>query len=147
VKKIAITALLAMLTAGAYAQFSNPADDIPAYNAQPPAKGTKIPPIMTGQQLTGSYFQYPWQVRVYQAAAKIPAVLFQLPCYCRCDRELGHNSLHSCFEGTHGAACSTCAKEAFFAYKMTKAGKTPKQIREAIERHEFEAIDLQIAGM
>src|SRR5690348_17686746 len=35
-------------------------------------------------------------------ALPIPVVLHQQPCYCYCDR-MGHNSLHSCFEGTHGA--------------------------------------------
>ena len=54
-------------------------------------------------------FQYPWQKKVYEDAAKVPNVLYQLPCYCHCDRALGHASLHSCFEGMHGAECSTCA--------------------------------------
>ena len=53
---------------------------------------------MSGQQLTGRFFSHPYQVTVYKMAAKIPAVLSQQPCYCRCDQALGHNSLHSCFE-------------------------------------------------
>jgi hypothetical protein len=73
----------------------------------------------------------------------IGSVLYQLPCNCRCDRSLGHTSLRSCFEGLHGTECDTCAKEAFFAYSQTKAGKTPAQIRAAIARHEYEAIDLE----
>jgi hypothetical protein len=135
--------VIATVTAVGYAQWSNPADDIPAYNSQPPTKGTKLPPIMSGSQLTGEYFHYPWQVQVYKEAATIQPVLYQLPCYCRCDRAMGHSSLHSCFEGTHGAICSTCAKEGHFAYLMTKRGETPQQIRGAIERKEFESIDLQ----
>jgi hypothetical protein len=135
--------LIGTLTVGGYAQWSNPADDIPAYNSQPPAKGTKLPPILSGSQLTGDYFRYPWQVKVYKEAATIQPVLHQLPCYCRCDKALGHNSLHSCFEGTHGAICSTCAKEEHYAYLMTQQKKTPKQIRDGIERKEFESIDLQ----
>ena len=55
---------------------------------------------------------------------------------------MGHNSLHSCFETTHGAACSTCAKEAVYAYNMTRQGKTPQQIRDGIERGEWQSIDL-----
>lgn len=144
VKRSLLSLLLAMMTAAAFAQWSNPGDDIPAYNAQPPK--AKLPPILHGAQLQSSPFRYPWQVKVYQQAAKIPAVLHQLPCYCRCDRALGHNSLHSCFENTHGAECSTCAKEAFYAYKMTQQGKTPKQIREGIERKEHESIQLESAG-
>jgi hypothetical protein len=135
--------LAGTLTLAGYAQWSNPADNIPAYNSEPPAKGATLPPIMAGTQLTGSYFRYPWQVKVYKEAANIQPVLYQLPCYCRCDKALGHTSLHSCFEGTHGAECSTCAKEEHYAYVMTKQGKTPTQIREGIERKEFESIDLQ----
>jgi hypothetical protein len=125
----------------ASAQSSDSSDQqVPAYNAQPPAK--QLPAILSGQQLTGPYFHYAWQRKVYLLAAKIPAVLHQLPCYCRCDRALGHNSLHSCFEGTHGAVCSTCAKEAAYAYNMTRQGKTAKQIREGIEHGDWQQIDL-----
>jgi hypothetical protein len=135
--------LTGALTVAGYAQWTNPADDIPAYNSQPPAKGTKLPPILSGNQLTGPNFHYPWQVTVYKEATTIQPVLHQLPCYCRCDRALGHNSLHSCFEGTHGAECSTCAKEEHYAYIMTQRKMTPQQIRAGIERKEYESIDLQ----
>ncbi|HUB30325.1 MAG TPA: CYCXC family (seleno)protein [Terracidiphilus sp.] len=131
------------LTAVSYAQFSNPAEDVPAYHAAAPLKVVALPPILSGAKLTGENFSYPWQVHVYQDAAKVSSVLYQLPCYCRCDRALGHTSLRSCFEGLHGTECSTCAKEGFFAYQQTKLGKTPAQIREAISRHEFESIDLE----
>jgi len=139
--------LIGALTVVGYAQWSNPADEVPAYNSQPPAKGTTLPPVLSGNQLSGDYFKYPWQVKVYKEAATIQPVLHQLPCYCRCDRAMGHNSLHSCFEGTHGAVCSTCAKEEHYAYLMTQKKMTPKQIREGIERKEYEALDLQtVAG-
>jgi Protein of unknown function with PCYCGC motif len=141
-KRILLTAALGLITAAGYAQWTNPGDDIPAYHPAEPANTAKLPPILSGKQLTGEYFRYPWQVKVYQEAAKVPSVLYQLPCYCRCDRALGHTSLHSCFEGTHGAICSTCAKEGAYAYKMTKLGWTPKQIRAGIERKEYEQIDL-----
>jgi hypothetical protein len=134
--------LIGTLTMAGYAQWSNPADDIPAYNAQPPVKGTPLPAILSGSQLTGDNFRYPWQVKVYKEAATIQPVLHQLPCYCRCDRAMGHNSLHSCFEGTHGAECSTCAKEEHYAYVMTQCKMTPAQIREGIERKEYESVDL-----
>src|SRR5271170_2415033 len=96
--------LIATLTVAGYAQWSNPADEVPAYNSQPPAKGTKLPPVLSGSQLTGDYFHYPWQVKVYKEAATIQPVLFQLPCYCRCDRAMGHHSLHSCPVGPLEAA-------------------------------------------
>lgn len=143
-KRMLLSLVMGLATAGAFAQWSNPGDDVPAYNSQPPT--AKLPPLLLGSQLTGPSFRYPWQTRVYQMAAKIPGVLHQLPCYCRCDRALGHNSLHSCFENTHGAECSTCAKEAVYAFRLSKQGKTAKQIREAIEQKEYEPIDLDKIG-
>jgi hypothetical protein len=139
-RRIATLAALALLTVAAYAQWRNPANDVPAYNAAPPRAA--LPPILSGSQLTGEDFQRPFQARTYQMAAKIPAVLHQMPCYCHCDRALGHNSLHSCFESHHGAECSTCLKEAVFAYRQTKLGKTPTQIRAAVERGEWMNVDL-----
>lgn len=129
-----------------HAQWTDPAQDVPAYHAGAPAKGQTLPPILSGNQLTGQFFREKWQIAVYKEAAQIPNVLYQLPCYCRCDRELGHTSLHSCFEGTHGAICATCAMEGAYAYKMTKAGRTPRQIREGIERGDYRSIDLDALG-
>jgi hypothetical protein len=147
-KKIALSLMLGLLTVAGYAQWSNPGDDVPAYNSQPPRAGAKLPAVLAGNQLTGDNFRYAWQVQVYHEAAKVPAVIHQLPCYCRCDRALGHNSLHSCFEGLHGAECSTCAKEAHYAYMMTKQGKSVKEIREGIIRKDYEQISLEsLKGM
>jgi len=130
------------LTAASYAQWSNPAEDIPAYHPAAPLHVGALPPILAGTRLTGENFRYPWQTHVYQQVAKVSGVVYQLPCNCRCDRALGHTSLRSCFEGLHGTECSTCAQEGFFAYQQTKLGKTPAQIRAAIARHEYEKIDL-----
>lgn len=140
-KRIVTLCGVALLTLAAGAQWSNPAQDVPAYNAAAPSK--PLPAILSGKQLTGPYFAHPYQVRAYEMAQKIPAVLHQLPCYCRCDRTFNHNSLHSCFEGTHGAACSTCMKEAVYAYQQTKQGKTPSQIRAAIERGDWMNLNLE----
>jgi hypothetical protein len=135
--------VVATVTAGSYAQWSNPADDVPAYHPSAPLKFAPLPPIMSGSQLSGENFRFAWQVHVYQQVAKVSGVVFQLPCNCRCDRALGHTSLRSCFETLHGTECSTCAKEGFYAYQQTKLGKTPEQIRAAIARHEYESIDLE----
>ena len=132
------------LTAMSYAQWSNPADDVPAYHPSAPLKVTALAPILSGARLSGPNFRYAWQVHAYQDAAKIGNVLYQLPCYCRCDRELGHTSLRSCYEGLHGSECSTCAKEGFYAYQKTRAGWSPAQIRAGIERQEYQSIDLDL---
>ena len=136
-------AVVFVLTAASYAQWSNPADDVPAYHPSAPLKVSTLPPILSGSKLTGQNFQYAWQKHVYQQVAQVAGVAYQLPCNCRCDRALGHTSLRSCFEGLHGTECSTCAQEGFFAYQQTKLGKTPAQIRAAIARHEYEKIDLE----
>ena len=136
---------VACVTLAASAQFGDSANDIPAYNAAPPTH--PLPAVLHGAQLTGPYFSHPYQITLYKMAAKIPGVLHQQPCYCHCDRELGHNSLHSCFETTHGAACATCMKEAAYAYAQTRKGRTPAQIRAAIERGEFNSVDLEKATL
>ena len=141
-KRTLAAASLFIITIASYAQWSDPGADLPAYHAQAPARGAKLPPVLAGDQLTGEYFRYPWQKKVYEQAAQVQRVIYQLPCYCRCDKALGHQSLHSCFEGTHGAVCSTCAKEGAYAFKMTKLGKTPAEIRAGIEKKDYESIDL-----
>ena len=142
-RRWAAAIILATATAISYAQWSNPADDIPAYHATAPLKISSLPPSLSGTQLSGENFRYGWQKHVYEQAAKVSTVLYQLPCNCRCDRALGHTSLRSCFEGLHGTECSTCAKEGLFAYQQTKLGKTPAQIRTAIAHRDYESIPLE----
>ncbi len=137
--------LCALVAVAASAQWSNSIDDVPAFNSTAPTKS--MPPILTGTQLTGPYFSHAYQVTVYKMAAKIPGVLWQQPCYCRCDREMGHTSLESCFSGTHGAACATCMKEGMYAYQQTKLGHTPAQIRMGIERGDWMKLDLDKAAL
>lgn len=144
--RIWLTVAIALTCVAASAQWTDPAFDIPAFHTRPPARSVTLPPILHGKQLTGPNFFLPWQVKVYEDAAKISSVLYQLPCYCHCDRALGHQSLRSCFEGLHGAECDTCAKEGFYAYEMTRKGWTSAQIRAGIERGEWQKIDLNMAG-
>src|SRR5436305_15256320 len=118
---------------------------VPAFHQGPPAVGAKLPPILGKEQLWGENDQYPFQSHSYQIAAKIQPILYQMPCYCYCDR-MGHKSLHSCFENTHGAQCATCMKEVFYAYQMSKQHMTPEQIRKGIIAGEWKQIDLQSAA-
>src|SRR5689334_22290586 len=118
---------------------------IPAYNAGSPAKGTKLPPILAKFELWGADAQNVYQTHAYELAAKIPNVLHQQPCYCYCDR-MGHNSLHSCFESTHGAQCATCLKELYYSYAEFKKGKTASQIRKGIIAGDWKQVDLQTAA-
>ena len=118
---------------------------VPAYNAAPPPKGTKLPPVLTKADLWGADAQYPYQTHAYELAAKIPSVLHQQPCYCYCDR-MGHNSLHSCFENTHGAQCATCLKELYYSYQQHQKGKTAAQIRAGIIKGEWKQVNLDTAA-
>jgi len=137
---------LFLVTLTMSAQWADPSqDDVPAFNAAPPAKGTKLPPILTKDQLWGADAQYPYQTHAYELASKIPVVLHQQPCYCYCDR-MGHNSLHSCFENTHGARCATCLKELYYSYQQNKNGKTAAQIRAGIIKGEWKQISLESAS-
>ena len=137
--------LAVMLVSAPWAISQEGSGQIPAYNAGPPAKGTKLPALLTKDQLWGENAQYPYQTHAYELAAKIPAVLHQQPCYCYCDR-MGHQSLRSCYESTHASPCSHCLKELYYAWFQTKAGKTPKQIREGIIRGDWRSIDLEQAA-
>jgi len=120
--------------------------EVPHFNAAPPAKTDKLPPILTKDQLWGQNATRPYQVHAYELAAKIPKVIYQQPCYCYCDRSLGHNSLHSCFSGMHGAQCRTCMQELYYTYTMNKQGKTARQIREGIMKGDWKQVDLQTAA-
>jgi hypothetical protein len=138
--------LLAILAVTApWAVTADDEGSIPAYNAAPPPKGTKLPALLTKADLWGNDAQYPFQTHAYELAAKIPVILHQQPCYCFCDR-MGHNSLHSCFEGTHGAECSTCLKELYYSYMQHKKGKSAAQIRAGIIKGEWKQIDLASAA-
>jgi len=118
---------------------------VPVYHLHPPANGAKLPPLLGRDELWGGNDQYPYQAHAYELAAKIQKVIYQQPCYCYCDR-MGHKSLHSCFEDTHGAQCSTCLKELYYAYLMTKQHKTPAQIRKGIIAGEWKQVDLESAA-
>ena len=133
-------AFVAVMTHG---QLTTPQDDVPAFHATPPAKTATLPAVLTQAQLAQAGFTEPAEREAYKAAAKVGSLLYQMPCYCHCDRQVGHTSLRSCFEGTHGEACATCAQEALYVYQQSKKGWSAKMIRAGIIRGDFKMIDLQ----
>jgi hypothetical protein len=79
----------------------------------------------------------------YRIAKEIPEVLAQQPCLCGCDNTSDdHRSLLDCYINDHASTCLVCMKEAVLAEQMTDAGKSPKQIREAILAHEFSSVSI-----
>ena len=136
-----------LVTIAASAQWSNPAADIPAYNASR-ADQSPSRPSSAATNSPGEYFTHPYQVTAYKMAAKIPKVLHQQPCYCHCDRAMGHNSLHSCFEGTHGATCSDLHERSrLLPTSRQRTARHRQQIRAGIERGEWQDVDLEKAAL
>ena len=140
---------LAVLFAAAmtHGQLANPQPEVPAFHATRPLAATKLPPILTEKQLADQGMIAPAQKESYKAAARASSVVYQMPCYCYCDRNHGHTSLRSCFEGTHAAVCETCLQEVFYAEQQSKRGWSIKMIRDAIERGDFKMIDLRKASL
>jgi len=147
-RRLAASVVLFVMVAPVSAPWLQSESDltVPHFNAAPPAKGEKLPPILTKDQLWGANAQYPYQTHAYELAAQIPDVIYQQPCYCYCDRGMGHNSLHSCFAGTHGAQCGTCLKELYYTYEMHKRSKMPSQIRAGIIKGDWKFVDLDKAA-
>lgn len=111
------------------------AEPVPAFHAQPPSG--ELPPTMDP-----SLFPDKLVFNAYVVAGRVKKVLYQQPCYCHCDRSNGHGSLLDCFASRHGAGCDICQKEAFYSYEQTHKGKSPTQIREAIEKGDWQNVDL-----
>jgi hypothetical protein len=79
---------------------------------------------------------------VYSLAARVKDTLYQVPCYCPCHKQQGHQSLLDCYVGRHGIHCAVCQKEVLFCYHKTRSGAKPDHIREAISRGEAWKIDI-----
>jgi hypothetical protein len=114
---------------------SGVAEDLPAYHAHPssaPLPATLDPKIFPDAQTQN----------IYSLAAKVKLVLYQQPCYCHCDRHVGHKSLLDCYVDRHASVCDICKKEAVYAYQQSKLGKTSAQIRTAIIDGKWKEADL-----
>jgi hypothetical protein len=111
------------------------ADDTPAFHSELP-KGA-LPPAMEPSSFPDVLVQ-----NAYALAAKVRRLLYQQPCYCRCDKHEGHGSLLDCFAGTHASICETCIREGLYTYEQSRKGKTAAQIRDGIEHGEWKNVDL-----
>jgi hypothetical protein len=81
--------------------------------------------------------------QAYQFAVANPDAMKQIPCYCGCG-DIGHTSNYSCYvSGTdvkgailfdnHALGCSICVDITQDVMRMTRAGKSPGDIRAAID--------------
>ena len=71
-KSAAFLLVVVLLAVACFAQ----GDHVPAYNNGPLKPGDALP-ILPKDQLWGESFKYPYQVRAYELAAKIPDVINQ----------------------------------------------------------------------
>src|SRR5690242_20862932 len=97
-KRGLLLALLITVTLAISAPWASWADEqarVPAFHHTQPLKSMKLPPILGRDQLWGENDRYPFQSHSYELASKLQGVIYQLPCYCYCDR-MGHKSLRSC---------------------------------------------------
>jgi len=102
------------------------AQTMPAHFEHVPSRSS-LGPTLEPERFTGPVRD------AYRAAREIPQTLAQLPCYCHCDRGMGHKSLHSCYEDDHASHCAVCVNEALLALKLEKEQKlSPAQIRDKI---------------
>jgi hypothetical protein len=102
------------------------AKTVPAYFEHAPSRSS-LGPTLQPEQFTGLVRD------AYRAVREIPQTIAQMPCYCHCDRGMGHKSLYSCFEDDHASHCAVCVNEALLALKLEREQKlTPAQIRDRI---------------
>jgi hypothetical protein len=110
---------------------ANTSESVPAFHSEAP-KGP-LPATMDPALFDETLIK-----NAYMVAARIKKTLYQEPCYCHCDQSQGHGSLLDCFVSRHGAACGTCLREDLYAYEQLRKGKTAAQIREGIERGDWQ---------
>lgn len=97
---------------------------VPAFYETAPST---LPPTLPPDKFTGKTFE------AYKAVREIPFTIAQLPCYCYCDEEHGHKSLHSCYESEHAGSCAVCVDEVLLAYRLEKEKRlSPSEIRKRI---------------
>ena len=109
--------------------------EVPAHHEAPPAG--PMPATLDPKSFPDALNQ-----NIYALAAKEKKILYQQPCYCHCDREVGHKSLLDCYVDRHASVCATCKMEAVFAYEEWRKGKSAAEIRQEIIAGKWRTVDL-----
>jgi hypothetical protein len=134
----------------AFSEPSQASDAGPMASMVPQDTGNTVPAYFASAEAAQPYpktlppEQFPIRViaQAYRVAQEMPGVLAQQPCYCFCSRTAGHRGLLDCYTDLHGSACSICVQEALLTEKLTKEGRTPAEIREAIIRGDWRSVEL-----
>ena len=109
------------------------AEHTPAATQSTPSTQASTDAAKVNKVLDPAGFSDPQVRAAYEAAKQFAHVLEEIYCYCRCKENIGHRALVECFETGHATNCSVCLNSAIVAAKMTKDGKTPKEINKAID--------------
>jgi len=128
--RIAVVVLLSFAALGLLAwpqgATSSTAQAVGQSEEPTPAFHSQVPAGPLPQTVDPTSFSNPIVQNAYALAAKVKKVLYQQPCYCHCDRSLGHGSLLDCFAGNHGSVCDVCIREGIYSYEQTQKKKTPR---------------------
>jgi hypothetical protein len=138
---IVVAAALVVVSGGATGPAANtghsrPQDKTPPYHEQ--ASTESLPATLEPSQFQANRVAF----AAYTLAARVKQVLYQVPCYCGCDRHDHHQSLLDCFTSTHGERCKMCQMEAVFCFVQHRSGKNPAQIRSAVAKGKAWRVDL-----
>lgn len=75
----------------------------------------------------------------YTAAKAYGAAYRQIPCFCGCERFLGHRNLYDCFvraDGwgwdAHASGCGVCVGESALARRLLDEGQSAAAVRAAV---------------
>ena len=133
------------LTAASYAQWSNPADDVPAYHPSAPLNIHPFRPSCTAPSspartsaITGRCTPTSWRPDSRRAFISCPATAAATAPWAT-------PACTVAMKTRTPPSAPPAPQEGFYAYNKTKAGWTPAQIRAGIARHEYESIDLRKA--
>ena len=123
---VAIVLLVSVLAAG-----DRPAAAHPARNAC--GVCLERSPLLSPERF--SSWNNPDVKNAYEAAAKYPATIDLLHCFCECKespRE-GHKTLLTCFTSQHAAGCGICQREAILAAKLKNGGMSDEDVERTVE--------------
>jgi Protein of unknown function with PCYCGC motif len=136
------SAIACLLLGGFSLGAQNGAQNSPSPPADIPAHHEAAPRGPLPATLDPKLFPEALNQNIYALAAKEKKILYQQPCYCHCDREVGHKSLLDCYVDRHASVCATCKMEAVFAYEEWRKGRSAAEIRQEIIAGKWRTVDL-----
>lgn len=107
---------------------SSPVNLLIPRDSLPAVPRTQRPITMAPEAFTGAVAEG------YRIAKQRPELLEQLPCYCGCYLEDGHQNNLDCFRDRHGETCPMCLEIAREAARLEDQGYAADDIKRIIDR-------------